>query len=30
MSSTPVPSNLVLLQDLDSTTEGTKVRFLGW
>ena len=28
--STPVPSNLVLLSDLELCAPGTKVRFLGW
>ena len=26
----PVASNLVLLTDLETTAQGTKVRFLGW
>lgn len=26
----PVPSNLVLLNDLGKCASGTKVRFLGW
>lgn len=26
----PVASNLVLLSDLETTAQGTKVRFLGW
>ncbi|KAJ4991600.1 hypothetical protein SVAN01_02981 [Stagonosporopsis vannaccii] len=29
MSSAPVASNLVLLSDLKTTAQGTKVRFLG-
>lgn len=28
--SVPVASNLVLLGDLKTTAQGTKVRFLGW